>query len=110
MAFSFCRLEQRKRVVEFIPAQMALLPRASGAFTTRSDQRARDFAFALRLLATVFEKVLCTVGVVDRKDPRAELIARKVVQLAQAGERDPECLKDLAIEELQQSRDIASNP
>jgi len=33
-----------------------------------------------------------------------------VVQLAQAGERDPECLKDLAIEELQQSRDIASNP
>ena len=63
----------------------------------------------VRLLATVYEKVLCTVGVVDRKDPRAELIARKVVQLAQAGERDPECLKDLAIEELQQSRDIASN-
>ena len=63
----------------------------------------------VRLLATVYEKVLCTVGV-DRKDPRAELIAKKVVQLAQAGERDPECLKDLAIEELQQSREIASNP
>jgi hypothetical protein len=63
----------------------------------------------VRLLATVYEKVLGTVGVVDRKDPRAELIAKKVVQLAQAGERDPECLKDLAIEELQQSRDIASN-
>jgi hypothetical protein len=46
----------------------------------------------VRLLATVYEKVLSTVGVVDRKDPRAELIARKVVQLAQAGERDPECL------------------
>jgi hypothetical protein len=59
----------------------------------------------VRLLATVYEKVLGTVGVVDRKDPRAELIAKKVVQLAQAGERDPECLKDLAIEELQQSRD-----
>ena len=64
----------------------------------------------VRLLATVYEKVLGTVGVVDRKDPRAELIAKRVVQLAQAGERDPECLKDLAIEELQQSRDIASNP
>jgi hypothetical protein len=114
---------------------MALLPHASGAFTTRSAQCARDFAFApelfqqtnlytpynrllhrgvfepddVRLLAAVYEKVLCTVGVVDRKDPRAELIAKKVVQLAQAGERDPECLKDLAIEELQQSRDIASN-
>ena len=62
----------------------------------------------VRLLATVYEKVLCTVGVVDRKDSRAELIAKKVVQLAQAGERDPECLKDLAIEELQQSQDIAS--
>jgi hypothetical protein len=63
----------------------------------------------VRLLATVYEKVLGTVGVVDKKDPRAELIAKKVVQLAQAGERDPECLKELAIEELQQSRDIASN-
>jgi hypothetical protein len=64
----------------------------------------------VRLLATVYEKILGAVGVVDRKDPRAELVAKKVVQLAQAGERDPECLKELAIEELQQSRDIASNP
>ena len=53
------------------------------------------------LLAAVYEDALNIVGLVDSKDPLAELIARRVIQVAQAGERDPECLKDLAIEELQ---------
>ena len=53
------------------------------------------------LLAIVFEDVLKTLGLLDRKDPRTELIARKLVDLAQAGERDPECLKDLTLEVIQ---------
>jgi hypothetical protein len=64
----------------------------------------------VRLLATVYEDVLNTVGLVDRKSPLAEQIAKRVVQVAQAGERDPESLKDLALEAVQQSRKTASSP
>jgi hypothetical protein len=64
----------------------------------------------IRLLASVLEEVLTAVGPVERNDPMAELIARKLVQLAQAGERDPECLRDLVIEVVQQSRDGLSSP
>ena len=55
----------------------------------------------IRLLATVYEDALRTVGIVDRKGPLAEQIAKRVVQLAQAGERDPENLRDLALEVVQ---------
>jgi hypothetical protein len=62
----------------------------------------------VRLLAAVYEDVLNIVGLVDRKDPLAELIARRVIQLAQAGDRDPQSLKDLVLEGVQQSRETAT--
>jgi hypothetical protein len=62
----------------------------------------------VRLLAAVYEDVLNIVGLVDRKDPLAELIARRVIQLAQAGERDAQSLKDLVLEGVQQSRETAT--
>ena len=55
----------------------------------------------LRLLGIVYEDVLKALGLVDRKDPATELIAKRLVELAQAGERDPQCLKDLTIEGVQ---------
>jgi hypothetical protein len=49
------------------------------------------------LMGNVFEDVLKTLGLVDRDDPVTTLVAHKIVELAQAGERDPERLKQLTI-------------
>src|SRR5262245_9746071 len=45
----------------------------------------------------VFEDVLRTLGLVDRQDPLTTMIARKVIELAQDGERDPDRLKQLTL-------------
>jgi hypothetical protein len=45
------------------------------------------------VLSEVFEDVLKTFGIVDRQDILTTLIARKLVELARAGERDPRRLK-----------------
>jgi hypothetical protein len=52
----------------------------------------------LRLLATVYEDIVKALGVTDRKAPVGELIARKLIELAKAGERDSESLKELTLE------------
>jgi hypothetical protein len=41
----------------------------------------------------VFEDVLTTLEIVNREDVLTTLIARKLVELARAGERDPRRLK-----------------
>jgi hypothetical protein len=45
-----------------------------------------------------YEDIAKAIGVIDRKAPVSELIARKLIELAKAGERDPESLKELTIE------------
>jgi len=41
------------------------------------------------ILANVFERVLQKMGLSDREDHATTLVAKKVVELAQQGERDP---------------------
>jgi hypothetical protein len=55
----------------------------------------------VHLLALVYEDVLKALGLVDRNDPATELIAKRLIEVAKAGERDPQCLKDLTIEVVQ---------
>ena len=43
----------------------------------------------LRAMATAFEQALADLKLVDRTDPLTELVARKVIEIAQCGERDP---------------------
>src|SRR5207249_5899667 len=50
------------------------------------------------ILGEVFEDVLQTLGLVDRQDPLTEMVARKVIELAQTGERDPVRLRQLTLE------------
>jgi hypothetical protein len=45
----------------------------------------------------VFEDVLKTLGLVDRQDILTTMIARKLVELAKAGVRDPVHLKQRTI-------------
>lgn len=52
------------------------------------------------MMGDVFEDVLKTLGLVDRKDPVTELIAHRVIELIQGGERDPVRLKRLTLEAI----------
>jgi hypothetical protein len=56
------------------------------------------------LLANVYEDVVKTLGLGDEKDALKQLVSRKLIALAQAGERDPECLRELTIEAVQGER------
>jgi hypothetical protein len=50
------------------------------------------------LMGSVLDDVLHTLDLVDREDPVTRMIAKKVIELAQAGERDPGRLKRLTLE------------
>ena len=50
------------------------------------------------ILGDVFEDVLQALGLADRHDPLTEMVAKKVIELAQTGERDPVRLKVLTLE------------
>jgi hypothetical protein len=58
----------------------------------------------LTVLSNVFEDVLGTLGLVDRKDPMTELVAKKVIELATAGIREPNRLKVLTLKGFEQEQ------
>ena len=47
---------------------------------------------AIRVMAVAFENVRITLGLKDRQDAATEIIAAKIIELAQTGERNPETL------------------
>jgi len=54
-----------------------------------------DVAFTpeeARVLVGAFEAVLQELGLVDRTDPATDLVARRIIELAKQGERDPKQL------------------
>jgi hypothetical protein len=51
-------------------------------------------------LTTAYEHALRTIGLVDRNDPIAEMIAKKIIEIGQTGVRDPADISALAIKEL----------
>jgi len=53
------------------------------------------------LLGEVFEDVLKTLGLVNRVDPVTELVASKIIELAQVGERDRDRLTKLTLQAFQ---------
>jgi hypothetical protein len=55
----------------------------------------------IAIMGGVFEDVLQTLGLVDRQDPLTEMVAKKVIELAQTGERDPVRLKQLTLESFE---------
>jgi hypothetical protein len=54
----------------------------------------------IRRLTTAYEQTLRTIGLVDRNDPIAEMIAKKIIEIAQTGVKDPAQLSALAIKEI----------
>jgi hypothetical protein len=56
------------------------------------------------MLGHVFEDVLRTLGLVKRKDPMTEMVAKKLVELASTGMRDPDHLKALTVQAFTQQQ------
>ena len=55
---------------------------------------------AITRMTTAYEDALCVLGVADRQDPVTEIIAKKIIEIAQKGERDPVRLCQRALAEL----------
>ena len=51
-------------------------------------------------LTTAYERALRGIGLVDRNDPLAEMVAKKIIEIGQTGVRDPAEISALAIQEL----------
>ena len=56
------------------------------------------------MLGSVFEEVLQTLGLVDRQDLASEMVAKKLIELAKAGVRDPDRLKALTVQAFTQQQ------
>jgi hypothetical protein len=52
----------------------------------------------LDLIVAVYDKARAALGLVDRNDPLTELLAKKIIEVAQAGERDRLRLYEIAME------------
>ena len=54
----------------------------------------------LAKMSAAFEAALGKLGLVDRTDPLTMEVAKLIIEFAKAGERDPERLCDLALQQL----------
>ena len=60
----------------------------------------RDGAFGpedITTLAAAFEDTLLALGVHDRQHPTVMLVAKRVIELARQGERNPKLLRDAVL-------------
>jgi hypothetical protein len=81
------------------------LTNTSGAFAVPIRRLLENHVFGpdeITVLTAAFEDTLRTLRLVDRADPATEIIARKIIELAQQGERDPVRLRERAIQCLSQ--------
>lgn len=51
----------------------------------------------IKILVSAFEEALRELGLVDRKDPATLGVAKRIMALAQQGERDPIRLREGAV-------------
>ena len=54
----------------------------------------------IRRITAAYEDALRALQLADRSDPITEIIAKKIFEIAQTGERDPERIRTLALKEL----------
>jgi hypothetical protein len=58
---------------------------------------------AIEAISAAFEAVCASLQLVDRNDPVTEIVARKVIEVAGTGERDPVRIRDLVLLALNDS-------
>ena len=52
----------------------------------------------IEILSNAFEEAVRELRLVDRTDPATQLVAKRIIELAQQGERDPIRLREGAVE------------
>jgi hypothetical protein len=63
-------------------------------------REARDGPIEAKRLVAAYEKTLRGLGIQDRSDPIAEMVAKKVFEIGQSGIEDPSQICKLAIKAL----------
>jgi hypothetical protein len=58
----------------------------------------------IKVMSSAFDKACLELGLVDRTDPLTELLARKIIEAAQTGERDPHRIQQRAMDNLGAAR------
>jgi hypothetical protein len=58
---------------------------------------------AIEAMSAAFEAVCASLQLLNRTDPVTEIVARKVIEVAGTGERDPERIRDLVLLSLNES-------
>jgi hypothetical protein len=51
-------------------------------------------------MAEAYESALRLLGLIDRSDPITEILAKKIIEIAETGERNPQRLSALAIKQI----------
>jgi hypothetical protein len=54
----------------------------------------------IKVLTGVFEETLRELRLADREDPITEIVAKKIIELAQQGEHDPVRLREQTVQSL----------
>ena len=54
----------------------------------------------IAVMSVAFEDVCKSLGLAERTDPLRDLVARKVIECAQTGVRDPVQLRDKVLQEI----------
>jgi hypothetical protein len=75
---------------------IALPPVFRGALSCLTAKRSST----ITIMTTAFEETLRTLGLVDYTGLASEIVAKKIIELAQQGERDPVRLRDRAVQSL----------
>jgi len=57
---------------------------------------------AVKAMTTAFEDTLLELKLTDRTDPLTEVVARKIIEAAKLGERDPTRLRDIVLKSIRQ--------
>ena len=55
---------------------------------------------AIAIMSAAYEEVLRVLQLADRQDPITELVARKIIEVAGTGERDPAKIREQALKDL----------
>jgi hypothetical protein len=59
---------------------------------------------AITALTSAYEEACAALHLIDRTDPLAEVVAKKIIEHAQRGERDPNRLREVVLKELKSNR------
>jgi hypothetical protein len=72
-----------------------------GVMPIRRELQTRAFGPEdIKIITAAFEDALGQLKLVDRSDPLAEIVAKKMIEIAEQGERDPLRLKDRTLQAL----------